>query len=191
MSWYGYKLTNARHNVDMPFLKILSILIFSLSRFNGRPTHFWPGTNVKINEQSLILKQPSAGDLVEASSNLFASVKTTARELFVASPLRKKSWDFFRLRSNSEVYSSSISDCTAYNEAYCDAGSGTSRKLLPTFSMRLQIFDLVSRISALRTSKVGRGYRVAPHPIKVSLFRPKKLPSDAAAIRCKDNYFWP
>ena len=128
MSWYGYKLTNARHNVDMPFLKILSILIFSLSRFNGRPTHFWPGTNVKINEQSLILKQPSAGAIVEASSNLFAIVKTTALEIFAASPLRKKSWDFFRLRSNSEVYSSSISDCTAHNVAYCDVGNGTPQR---------------------------------------------------------------
>ena len=62
------------------------------------------------------------------------------------------------------MYSSSIFDCTAYNEAHCDAGNGTSRWLLPTFSMRLQIFDLVSRISALRASKVGRGRRVAPHP---------------------------
>ena len=59
------------------------------------------------------------------------------------------------------MYSSSISDCTAYNEAYCDVGNGTSRRLLPTFSMRLQIFDLDSRISALRASKVERGLSVA------------------------------
>ena len=72
-----------------------------------------------------MLKQPSAGDLVEASSNLFAIVKTTARKIFTASPLRKKSRDFFRLRSNSGVFSSSIFDCTALNVAYCDAGNGT------------------------------------------------------------------
>ena len=85
-------------------------------------------TNVKINEQSLILKQPSAGDLVEASSNLYAAVKTTALTIFAASPLRKKSWDFFRLRSNSGVSGSSIFDCTAHNAAYCDAGNGTPQK---------------------------------------------------------------
>ena len=43
-------------------------------------------------------------------------------------------------------------------------GTEPLRRLLPAFSMRLQIFDLVSRISALRASKVGRGHRVAPHP---------------------------
>ena len=31
----------------------------------------------------------------------------------------------FRLRSNSGVYSSSISDCTAHNVAYCDSENGT------------------------------------------------------------------
>ena len=105
-----------------------SMIIFSHSRFNGSTTHFWPGTNVKINELLLTLKQLSARDIVEASSNLFAAVKTTALTIFAASPLRKKSWDFFRLRSNSEVYSSSIFDCTAHNAAYCDAGNGTPQK---------------------------------------------------------------
>ena len=79
----------------------------------------------KSVDKPFVLKQPSAGDLVEASSNLFAAVKTTALSIFAASPLRKKSWDFFRLRSNSGVYSSSIFDCTAHNAAYCDAGNGT------------------------------------------------------------------
>ena len=50
--------------------------------------------------------------------------------------------------------------------------------------MRLQIFDLVSRISALRVSKVGRGFRASQRPKKSSLFRLKKLPSVAVAIRC-------
>ena len=63
------------------------------------------------------------------------------------------------------MFSSSIFDCTAHNAAHCDAGNGTPQKeFLVTFSMRLQIFDLVSRISALRASKVGRGRRVVPHP---------------------------
>ena len=34
--------------------------------------------------------------LVEASSNLYAAVKTTALTIFAASPPRKKSRDFFR-----------------------------------------------------------------------------------------------
>ncbi len=46
------------------------------------------------------------------------------------------------------MYSSSISDCTAYNEAYCDAGNGTPQR----------------GFCLLLTSKVGRGRRVAPHP---------------------------
>ena len=101
--------------------------------FNGSPTHFWPGTKVKISGQEFVHKSPPLGDLVEASSNLFAAVKMTARELFAASPLRKKSWDFFRLRSNSGVFSSSISDCTAYNAAYCDAGNGTPQEAFAYF----------------------------------------------------------
>ena len=32
---------------------------------------------------------------------------------------------FFRLRSNIGVYSSSISDCTAYNVAHCDIVQGS------------------------------------------------------------------
>ena len=71
---------------------------FLRSRFKGSPTHFWPGAKVKIKGLSLMLKQPSAGDLVEASSNLFAIVKTTARKIFTASPLRKKSRDFFSIK---------------------------------------------------------------------------------------------
>ena len=106
---------------------------FLRSRFKGSPTHFWPGTNVKINVLSFLNEQLSAGDLVEASSNLFAAVKTTALSIFAASPLRKKSWDFFRLRSNSGVYSSSISDCTALNAAHCDAGNGTPQEAFAYF----------------------------------------------------------
>ena len=92
-----------------------------------------PATNVKISGQEFVHKQPSAGAIVEASSNLYAIVKTTARELFAASPLRKKSWDFFRLRSNSGVFSSSIFDCTAHNAAYCDAGNGTPQEAFAYF----------------------------------------------------------
>ena len=84
------------------------------------------------------------------------------------------------------MYSSSISDCTALNVAHCDAGNGTSRWLLPTFSMRLQIFDLVSRISALRASKVGRGRRVAPHPAYRFL---KELPTPHRAFEFKSAAF--
>ena len=45
----------------------------------------------KISGQEFVLKSPPLGAIVEAGSNLFAAVKTTARELFAASPLRKKS----------------------------------------------------------------------------------------------------
>ena len=41
--------------------------------------------------------------LVEASSNLYAAVNTTALKIFAASPPRKKSWDFFRKRSDNEA----------------------------------------------------------------------------------------
>ena len=71
--------------------------------------------------------------LVEASSNLYAAAKATALSIFAASPLRKKSWDFFRLRSNSGVFSSSIFDCTAHNAAYCDAGNGTPQEAFAYF----------------------------------------------------------
>ena len=137
MKKFFHLLTNARYNVYRSIGTILcSEKTFSetqydnflRSRFNGSPTHFWPSTKVKINVLSLTLKQLSAGDLVEASSNLFAIVKTTARKIFTASSLRKKSRDFFRLRSNSGVDSSSIFDCTAHNAAYCDAGNGTPQK---------------------------------------------------------------
>ena len=37
-----------------------------------------------------------SADIVEASSNLYAAVKTTALTIFAASPPRKKSCDFFR-----------------------------------------------------------------------------------------------
>ena len=142
---FFHLLTNARHNVYRSIGTILcsektscGLVVFSEHKvnldffsgtlynnflrnwLNGSPALSWPGTNVKIKVLAFINEQPSAGDLVEASSNLFAIVKTTARKIFTASSLRKKSRDFFRLRSNSEVYSSSISDCTAHNEAYCD-----------------------------------------------------------------------
>ena len=115
-----------------------------------------------------MLKQPSAGDLVEASSNLFAAVKTTARKIFAASPLRKKSRDFFRLRSNSGVYSSSISDCTAHNAAHCDVGNGTPQKG----------FWLL-----LSSQKYHGGLGRHPAPIKIHFFAIKKRRSEAAAIR--------
>ena len=82
----------------------------------------------KISGQEFVHKSPPLGAIVEAGSNLFAAVKTTARERLAASPLRKKSGDFFRLRSNSGVFSSSIFNCTAHNAAYCDAGNGTPQK---------------------------------------------------------------
>ena len=41
--------------------------------------------------------------LVEASSNLYAAVKTTALNIFAASPPRKNSQEFLRKRSDNEA----------------------------------------------------------------------------------------
>ena len=114
-----------------------------------------PVPKQKSVDKQFVHKRPSAGAIVEASSNLYAIVKTTALTIFAASPLRKKSWDFFRLRSNSGVFSSSIFDCTAHNAAYCDAGNGTPQR----------------EFCLLLASKVGRGFRAPPRPKKSSLFR--------------------
>ena len=92
-----------------------------------------PVPKQKSVDKQFVHKRPSAGTIVEASSNLYAIVKTTALTIFAASPLRKKSWDFFRLRSNSGVFSSSIFDCTAYNAAYCDVGNGTPQEAFACF----------------------------------------------------------
>ena len=43
----------------------------------------------KISGQEFVHKSPPLGAIVEAGSNLFAAVRTTAHELFAASPLRK------------------------------------------------------------------------------------------------------
>ena len=66
--------------------------------------HFFRGG--KSGEKNAFLTLPAAGqsaDIVEASSNLYAAVKTTALTIFAASPPRKKSRDFFRKRSDNEA----------------------------------------------------------------------------------------
>ena len=62
----------------MTFSEELSILIFYAVNSKVAPPTSDLVPTQKISEQQFVLKQLFAGDLVEASSNLFAAVKTTA-----------------------------------------------------------------------------------------------------------------
>ena len=63
-----------------------SMIIFSHSRFNGSTTHFWPGTNVKINVLSFLNEQLSA--------------RAVCGSLRGTEPLRKGFGYFCPLKSN-------------------------------------------------------------------------------------------
>ena len=75
--------------------------------------------------------------------------------IFATAPPRKNSREFLRNKEQLHSVQANRFICLRPSGAYCDVvqGPGATElpELLPTFSMRLQIFDLASRISALRT----------------------------------------
>ena len=82
-------------------------------------------------------------------------------------PIIKKSRDFFRLRSTSGRFSSSIFDYTALNAAHCDAGPGSEDKRNFLLRILLQKYFhcfIISRQvnNFINSEKYSRGRRGAP-----------------------------
>ena len=72
------------------------------------------------------------------------------------------------------MYSCSISDCTAYNAAHCDAGNGTPQD---GFSLRFLPVKSGGGVAGWRPTLHMNLKALAFNKNSFLLFRPKKLPS--------------